>query len=122
MIMNNLKAVRKADSRNLTQKDMADWLGLERSTYSKYEQGSSEPTFETLCKLADFFGVSVEYLMGRAVTPSSQPSPVSFSFPEPQIADKVVTFPVIGEVAAGYDHVALEDWSGDTIKIGRAHV
>lgn len=110
--MNKLKEVRKADSRHLTQKDMADWLGIERSTYGKYEQGSSEPTFETICKLAEFFGVSIEYLMGRSSHPASP-----FPFPEPRIAEKVVTFPIIGEVAAGYDHIALEDWSGDTVDI-----
>lgn len=63
--MNNLKTVRLADPRHLTQKDVADWLGVERTTYGKYEQGNSEPTFDTLCRLADFFNVSVEYLMGR---------------------------------------------------------
>lgn len=63
--MNNLRSVRKSDPRKLTQQDLADWLGIERSTYGKYETGHSEPTFDTLCRLADFFNVSVEYLMGR---------------------------------------------------------
>lgn len=63
--MNNLRSVRKSDSRKLTQQDIADWLGIERSTYGKYETGDSEPNFDTICRLADFFDVSVEYLMGR---------------------------------------------------------
>lgn len=63
--MNNLRIVRKNDPRKLTQQDVANWLGIERSTYGKYETGGSEPTFDTLCRLADFFNVSVEYLMGR---------------------------------------------------------
>ena len=63
--VNNLRKVRKNDARKLTQQDVAEWLGIERSTYGKYEQGNSEPTFDTLCKLAEFFSVSVEYLMGR---------------------------------------------------------
>ncbi len=110
--MNNLKIVRKADFRHLTQKDVADFLGVDRTTYGKYETGDSEPTFDTICKLADFFNVSVEYLMGRSSTSS-----LSSSFPEPKIAENVVTFPIIGEIAAGYDHIASEDWSGDTIDI-----
>lgn len=63
--MNNLRSVRKADPRKLTQQDLADWLGIERSTYGKYETGDSEPNFDTICRLSDFFDVSVEYLMGR---------------------------------------------------------
>lgn len=63
--MNNLRSVRKSDPRKLTQQDLADWLGIERSTYGKYETGDSEPNFDTICRLSDFFDVSVEYLMGR---------------------------------------------------------
>lgn len=63
--MNNLRIVRTTDSRKLTQKDIALILGIDRSTYAKYETGDSEPNFDTICRLADFFDVSVEYLMGR---------------------------------------------------------
>lgn len=70
--MNNLRSVRKSDPRKLTQQDLADWLGIERSTYGKYETGDSEPNFDTICRLADFFDVSVEYLMGR---PGSKKTP-----------------------------------------------
>nr|WP_297175158.1 helix-turn-helix domain-containing protein [uncultured Agathobaculum sp.] len=63
--MNKLRIVRDSDPRKLTQKDIAAFLGVDRSTYNKYETGDSEPNFDTICRLADFFGVSVEYLMGR---------------------------------------------------------
>lgn len=63
--MNNLRIVRTTDPRKLTQKDVALFLGVDRSTYNKYETGDSEPNFDTICRLADFFDVSVEYLMGR---------------------------------------------------------
>lgn len=63
--MNNLRIVRTTDSRKLTQKDIALILGIDRSTYAKYETGDSEPNFDTICRLSDFFDVSVEYLMGR---------------------------------------------------------
>ena len=63
--MNNLRLARDEDPRNLTQQDMADFLGIQRSTYGKYETGDSEPNFDTLCRLSDFFNLSVEYLMGR---------------------------------------------------------
>ena len=48
-----------------TQKDMAQMLGIDRTTYVKYETGNSEPSFETLSALADFFGVTTDYLLGR---------------------------------------------------------
>lgn len=35
----------------------------------------------------------------------------------PEIAEEVVTFPVIGGVAAGYDHICYEDWTGDSIEV-----
>lgn len=62
--MNNLKNARTNRPQKLTQKDVADFLGIDRSTYGKYETGDSEPNFETLQKLAKLFDVSIEYLMG----------------------------------------------------------
>lgn len=64
--MNNLRLVRDSDPRKLTQKQVAAFLGVDRSTYNKYETGDSEPNFDTICRLADFFDVSVEFLMGRS--------------------------------------------------------
>ncbi|HBM79340.1 MAG: helix-turn-helix domain-containing protein [Clostridiales bacterium] len=58
-----LKALR--NKKNIGQKDIAQALGIERSTYTKYETGKSEPDFEMVKKLADFFKVSVDYLLGR---------------------------------------------------------
>ena len=63
--MNNLRVVRKSDPRKLTQKDVADFLGADRSTYAKYETGDSEPNLDTLIRLSNFFGVSLEYLIGQ---------------------------------------------------------
>lgn len=62
--MKNLKNLRK--KRNLTQKDVADAIGITFQTYSYYETGRTKPTPETLCKLADFFGVTVDELLGRS--------------------------------------------------------
>lgn len=40
----------------------------------------------------------------------------------PDITEDVVTFPVIGEIAAGYDEIAVEDWSGDTVDIPTSYL
>ena len=50
---------------NLTQKDVAKILGITRTAYANYEQGLREPDLLTLWKIADFFDVSVDYLLGR---------------------------------------------------------
>lgn len=40
----------------------------------------------------------------------------------PEVTEDVVTFPVIGEIAAGYDEIAVEDWSGDTVDIPTSYL
>lgn len=45
-----------------TQEELAKLLNLSQKTYSNYENGNSEPNIETLCKIADFYGVSLDYL------------------------------------------------------------
>ena len=50
---------------NLTQKDVAKILGITRTAYANYEQGLREPDLLTLWKIADFFDVSVDYLLVR---------------------------------------------------------
>lgn len=48
-----------------TQKDVAKKLNVTSQCYQGYETGYRQPTPEMLCKLADVFGVSVDYLLGR---------------------------------------------------------
>ncbi|HDR8183708.1 TPA: helix-turn-helix transcriptional regulator [Bacillus thuringiensis] len=50
--------------RKLRQEDMAKQLGIARTTYAMYEQGNREPDYNTLIKLATFFEVSIDYLLG----------------------------------------------------------
>ena len=58
-----LIGLRKA--RNLTQAHMAEALGMNRSTYTCYEIGTSMPNITTLCQIADMFQVNLDYLLGR---------------------------------------------------------
>lgn len=57
-----LKELRKA--KGLTQQETADLLGLSQVTYSRYESGEREPSNEMLIKMALFFGVTVDQLLG----------------------------------------------------------
>ena len=52
-------------SKNLLQREVSVACGLTTAAYGSYEKGDREPTLETLCKLADFFGVTVDELLGR---------------------------------------------------------
>jgi transcriptional regulator with XRE-family HTH domain len=51
--------------KGLNQIDVANILGIERSTYGKYETGDSSPDYEKLLKLADFYNVSTDYILGK---------------------------------------------------------
>lgn len=61
--MERLKELRK--QKGLFQKDIANKLGIDRTTYVKYETGASEPDIKTLLSIADIFDVSVDYLLGK---------------------------------------------------------
>lgn len=52
-------------SKNLFQREVAFACGITTAAYGSYEKGDREPTLETLSKLADFFGVTVDELLGR---------------------------------------------------------
>ena len=58
--------------KKLKQIDVANHIGVDRSTYSKYETGDSNPDYNTLCVLADFFNVSSDYLLGRTDVPQNK--------------------------------------------------
>lgn len=51
--------------RSLLQRDIAKIANVSISTVSNYETGAHFPDIETIVKLADFFGVSIDYLLGR---------------------------------------------------------
>lgn len=50
---------------NLSQSEAADKLGINRVNYNRYENNEREPDNEMLIKIADFFGVTVDHLLGR---------------------------------------------------------
>lgn len=51
--------------RDMTQTDVAKIIGKQRSTVSGYETEDKEPDFDTLCALAEYFGVTTDYMLGR---------------------------------------------------------
>ncbi len=56
-------------SNNVTQKQLADFLGINERSYQNYEYGNREPNFDITVKLANYLEVSVDYLLGRTDNP-----------------------------------------------------
>ena len=59
----NLKLLR--GSRGVTQKALADAIGVSQQSINKYENHNIEPDIDTMIKIADFFETSVDYLIGH---------------------------------------------------------
>lgn len=56
------------DERKLSQAALAKEVGITSRTYQRYEAGEREPMLSTLVRMADFYGVSMDYLAGRTDT------------------------------------------------------
>ena len=61
--MDNLKALR--ESKKITQTQLGEHIGAKKNAISLWESGKRQPDQETLVRLANFFGVTVDYLLGR---------------------------------------------------------
>nr|DAH37258.1 MAG TPA: Repressor protein CI [Caudoviricetes sp.] len=91
--MEHLKKIREA--KGLLQKDVATVLGVDRTTYVKYERGDSDPGKDNIVKLANFFGVSTDYILEHENKLAT--------------AKKGVEIPVLGKVVAGIPIDAIEE-------------
>lgn len=58
-----LKTLR--EKRGMSQRTLAQLCGLSRNIIGQYERGEKDPSLKTLLEIADYFGVSVDYLLGR---------------------------------------------------------
>ncbi|NLK53214.1 MAG: helix-turn-helix transcriptional regulator [Syntrophomonadaceae bacterium] len=84
MLSERLKDLRAAKKKK--QHEVADYLGITRPAYTAYESGNRQPDFETLQKLADYFNVSTDYLLGRTDVPNPTATP------DPDIKDAPLAF------------------------------
>lgn len=66
--MNRIRDLR--EDMDLRQIDVAEATGIDQKTLSNYETGKTQPDAKALIALADFFHVSIDYLLGRAELPS----------------------------------------------------
>lgn len=63
---NQMKELR--EDCDLSQSEVAKILNCSQTCYSKYELGQREIPIRTLCKLADYYGVTTDYILGRTST------------------------------------------------------
>ena len=66
LLYENIRNLR--EDRNIKQTELAEYLNITQTTYSKYELGKINISIETLIKLADFYDVSLDYLVDRNKT------------------------------------------------------
>ena len=89
--------------RGLNQTELARELGTTQSNISGWETGKWEADNTALQQIADFFGVTVDYLLGRS---DSRTAPLP--------SDGVIEYPVIGSVRAGMGGNVVSEETGDT--------
>ena len=97
MFSTRLKILR--NEKGLTQKELAEKLNVRNTTISKYELKEREPDIKTLSLLSEFFGVSIDYLIGK--------TNVRYDVMK-NSTKKGIKIPVLGKVAAGIPIEAIE--------------
>lgn len=97
--MNNLKKLRESKKKTLTQ--MSQEIGIGRGTINNYEVGRTEPNIANLEKLSDYFGVSIDKLLG-----------IKDEETEIQPIDSWKNIPILGNIACGSPILANENIDG----------
>lgn len=88
--------------------------GIAKSSIQRYVSGTTKKIpIDAVQAISKAVGVPAEYILGWE-NPNKYLSPT--------ITDDVVTFPVLGRIAAGYEEVAIEDWSGGVIDIPKKYL
>ena len=65
----SIRLIELRKEKGLTQKNLADFLGIAPVSWQRFEYGSSKPKLDNIIALADFFDVSIDYLVGRTDNP-----------------------------------------------------
>lgn len=73
----------------LTQQEMADLSGISRVALARYENQTRLPTVEKMIMLADFFGVTVDYLIGRVNQEQKESAVVDLSGFDPELVEAI---------------------------------
>lgn len=112
--------------RNIKQSDLCSLTGIPKSAMSQYISGNFKPKQDRIYLISNALNVSEAWLMGFDV-PMERTKPTAKSnnilkYPSPDITEDYTTFRVIGEIAAGYDNPAYENWDGENIEIPNSYL
>lgn len=100
MFANTLKELRS--ERGMTQKQLASEINMSQQAVAKWETGKAEPSYEMTMRLADLFGVSVDYLM--AGNSQKQKKPTGNATP-----DELVEDPLDAELRSAFYSLSPDD-------------
>lgn len=96
--MNNLKILRKR--KGVTQKDIAEYLGVTTSAYGQYETGSRQMNPDVISRLSDYFNVSSDVILGRETVGGTFIREIEV---KPEIvAEDEVMIPVVASLRCGF--------------------
>ncbi len=70
MIFENIRNLREDHDKK--QQELANYLNIKQTTYSKYELGKINIPIDVFIKLADYYGVSIDYIVGRNTEPKDK--------------------------------------------------
>ena len=110
--MNNLYKLRK--QRGLTQKDVADVLGVSAVQYGHLENEKRSITQKNLEKLSEFFEVSIDYILGNSDSPTDPKTDSSApqlgfreirEVPQLEVTEEFVSIPLVASLHCGYDYI-----------------
>lgn len=101
----------------MKQAELSSITKIPKSAISQYVSGAFEPKQDRVELIAEALNVSEAWLMGFDVPMEREHKTFVDNFPSPNITEEYTTFPVIGDVAAGYDHIAIESWDGDVVDV-----
>lgn len=107
--MEKLKELRK--SKGKTQKQLSEFLGISQQAYATYELATRTPPIDIIEKLADYFNVSVDYLLGRNTDPLDAMVKQIGGMPY-EVEKNAI--PILGRVAAGIPLEAQQEYIGYT--------
>lgn len=91
MLKDTMKLLR--ESKKLTKKQVADAIGVTERAYITYEYGQRDVSTDTLQKLADFYGVTTDYLLGREPAPDPFADRNLNKESEDDVIDKYMSLP-----------------------------
>lgn len=107
------KIKKRREELGMSQTELAALVGYtSRSAITKVEKNVNGVTRSKAVEFAKALKTTPGYLMGWDEE----------KYPEPKLTEDFTVFPVIGDIAAGFDKIAIEDWTGETVSIPNSYL